>query len=154
MAGLTFTDATSAAQVSERKTSTFNALIAGNSKFSDGVTFKLTGYAFRVASTSTAGKQNPVFDTTLGDAIFSRSLIAPKFGVDGKKYVPDGTFNKAFQAYTDEHGNDTDVESFMKAFYEAHKDDTLRVVRKPIPTLGKDGTQFVGSYVTIDIVSK
>ena len=123
-----------------------NEQFKGQSPWAEGVTFTVSGYAYRALD----GKENeqalPVLETSLGD-LFVSTLGKPKVDAEGTRIVPNGTFNRDWLALDKVGKTNKEV---LTALVGLTKDKTLVAHRRDYVAADTKGRRFPASFVEFD----
>ena len=123
-----------------------NELFKGQSPWAEGVTFTVSGYAYRAL----VGKENeqalPALETSLG-YLFVSTLSKPKVDAEGNRIVPNGAFNRDWLAIDKKDKTNKQV---LTALVDLTQGKTLVCHRRDYVAADAKGRRFPASFVEFD----
>lgn len=118
----------------------------GSSPWQEGVTFTVSGYAYRAQDGKESTQALPVLETSLGD-LFVSTLGKLKVDAEGNRIVPNGTLNRDWLAIDKVGKTNKEV---LTALVGLTKDKTLVCHRRDYVAADAKGHRFPASFVEFD----
>ena len=118
----------------------------GSSPWQEGVTFTVSGYAYRALDGKESEQALPVLETSLGD-LFISTLGKPKVDAEGNRIVPNGTFNRDWLAIDKVGKTNKEV---LTALVGLTQGKTLVCHRRDYVAADAKARRFPASFVEFD----
>lgn len=117
-----------------------------SSPWQEGVTFTVSGYAYRALVGKENGQALPALETSLG-YLFVSTLSKPKVDAESKLIVPNGAFNRDWLSIDKKDKTNKQV---LTALVDLTKGKTLVCHRRDYVAADAKGRRFPASFVEFD----